>query len=183
MTWNLKGNYIPKSAQRPSGVQLAAWTGDPMLMPSVLPPATGSIYFVRAYVDNPVTCTHMYTWITTAGSGMSNSFFGVYQATSGGTRLAVSADVSTSLTSTGLVTIPISSLSGLTYNQELWLAVVIGSGTPPNFTSVRQYGTNIGQSSDYRLWKGTATGQTSLPSTAPAMSPPALGYHFMALGA
>lgn len=183
MTWNLKGTLNKQSVRTASSISYSAWTGDPELMPSTLAPAAGVIYFIRAYVDNPVTCTHMYTWVKTVGSGLSGCYFGVYQATSGGTRLAVSADVSTSFTSTGLATIPISSLSGLTYNQELWLAFLVVSGTPAVLPATRQFGSNIGMSSDYRVWKSTSGSQTSLPTSAPPMTPPALGYQFLALGA
>lgn len=183
MTWNLKGTFNKQSIRTASSISYAAWTGDPEMMPSTLAPAAGVIYFIRAYVDNPVTCSHMYTWIKTAGSGLSGCYFGVYQATSGGTRLAVSADLSSSLTTTGLATLSISSLSGLTYNEEIWLAFLCSSGTPPILPATRQFGSNIGMSSDYRVWKSTSGSQTTLPSTAPAMSAPALGYQFLALGA
>lgn len=184
MAWNLQGSLNPPSIQTAGSVNMVAWTGDPALFPSSLAPAAGVIYFVRAYVDNPQTCTHMYTAVKTAGSGLSGCYLGVYQATSGGSRLGVTADISTSLQSTGSVTVSLSSsITGLAYNQEVWLAILCSSGTPPTLIATRQYGANINQSADYRIWKSSSGSQTSLPTTAPAMTNPALGFYFLGVGA
>jgi hypothetical protein len=184
MAWTLEGSLNPQSIQTANSVGMTAWTGDPCLFPSSLAPAVGVIYFIRAYVDNPQSSSHMYTAVKTAGSGLSGCYFGVYQAIAGGNRLGVTADISSSLTATGSVTVSLSAaVTGLTYNQELWLALLVSSGTSPTLVATRQYGSNIGMSSDYRVWKSTTGSQTSLPTTVPAITTPSLGYQFLGLGA
>lgn len=185
MAWTIQGSLNRSSVQTANSVGMTAWTGDPCFFPSSLAPAAGVIYFIRAYVDNPQSSSHMYTYVKTAGSSLSNCFMGVYQATAGGNRLGVTTDISSSLTTSGAtVSVLLSAaVTGLTYNQELWLAILCGAGTTPVLLASRQYGANIGMSSDYRVWKSTAGSQTSLPTTVPPITTPSLGYQFLALGA
>lgn len=187
MSWNLQGSINPLSLPTATSVGMAAWTIDPTLAPSNHTPTAGSIYFVRAYVDNPVSCTHIYAHVLTAGSGLSGCFLGVYQPSVGGNLLAQTADISTSFQSAADITAtfassPTSTLTGLTHNQEIYLALLIGSGTPPSMLAVRQYGTNLGMSSDYRYQKSTTTGNATLPSTVPTLSTPAAGFEYIAIG-
>jgi hypothetical protein len=134
----------------------------------------GTIYFCRAYIDQNVASNNVYLAQIAAGVTLTNCYVGVYQAIAGGNRLAQTADISTTLTAapTAPLTIPLTStVSAMAINTEIWLSILIGSqGTAPTFVGLSNYGTNLGMSSDYRLWVSTATNNTSLPTTVPAIT-------------
>jgi hypothetical protein len=137
----------------------------------------GTIYFCRAYIDQNVASNNVYIAQIAAGTGLSNCYVGVYQAIAGGNRLAQTADLSTSFMQTAPpISAPwtfslTSTVSAMAINTEIWLAMLIGAQTSaPTFVGLSNYGTNLGMSSDYRLWVSTATNNTSLPATVPAIA-------------
>jgi hypothetical protein len=179
MSWNSKGNFLPLSNTNASSLSMVAWTGDGAIMPATPGLSSGYIYFCRAYVDLSAASTHIYlAQIASAGTGLSNSYMGVYQPGAGGALLAKTADLSTSLMTATIsapwqftfASSPSTTISAMTLNTEIWLAILLGAqgGTVPTFVGRNSTGTNLGMTSDYRMWMTNSAGNTSLPSTVPA---------------
>lgn len=179
MAWIVQGTPIPYSATTAASCQLTAWTCDPTMAPATPGISSGFIYFCRAYVDQNVASTHAYFCLIGAGnSGLTNSFIGVYQPGVGGNLLAQTADLSSTLMTAPSAPLqftfsssPSSSIAAMGINTEIWLAILFGAQgtTQPTFVGRSSYGTNIGMSSDYRMWMTNSAGNTSLPSTVPAL--------------
>jgi hypothetical protein len=176
-----------KSTPNARQVQWAAWTGDPGLMNSGFTPVAQVAYFCRVYADQAITCAHAYTSIiTTAGIGVSGAYIGVYNASVGGSQLAITADVSTSFQTIQGVQVAITGAltsAALTFNQELYLMLLINSATTmPSFAGIRANGGNLGMTSDYRVQ--VASGQTTPPSVVPTLTVPGSGtYPCLGIGA
>jgi hypothetical protein len=168
------------SVRTAAGNQMTAWNGDPIAVPGSPGISAGFIYFTRAYVDAYVASNYAYMGILTAGSNCANSYVGVYQA-SNGSLLGETADVSSQMETVAILRAAfVSGISALPINTELWLAVLIGSQTStPTVVGRSAYGHNIGMSSDYRFMLSSSGGYTSLPGTAPAMSPASNGSQSM----
>lgn len=151
--------------------QLVAQTCDAEVIPASPGLSAGFIYFCRVYVDQSLAANNAYMGITVAASGAANSYIGVYNPSTGA-LLSQSADVSSQMNTAVLLQAPISTLPAQAVNTELWLAVLIGSfSTTPTLVGRFSYGTNLGMTSDYRLWMSTYGSNTYLPATAPAMLP------------
>jgi hypothetical protein len=182
MGWNQVASLARKSLTNAASQSLVAWTGDPTMMnTSYTSPGTGKCLAVRAYVDNPVTIATFYCYTLVSGSGLSNCYIGLYNAT--GTLLGHTNDISASLDGTaGQITASAASpITGLTFNQEVRLVILFGAGTTPTLLSSRAYGANMGLSSDLR-WESGGSGLTSLPSSLPTMSSAGAEPPFLAVG-
>lgn len=173
MGWTNQGSVRKQSLVTAASLQQIAWTGDASTLPGTPGISTGYIYFCRTYVDSPAAANNMWMAVITAGTAVTNSFLGVYDPSTGN-RLGITGDISSSLMGTTYFSAALTSTisaSTLTYNKELWLALVIGSQTAtPTVVGRFSYGTNLGMSSDYRMWMSNTNGYTTLPTTAPAMS-------------
>ena len=184
MAWTLAGNPQHLSVSTAATNQLIAWNFDPAMTNNPYPPGTGKCLAVRCYVDSPASVGHFYTYVITAGSGLANCYIGLYSVA--GSLLAQTADISTSLQATGNIVAPISgaAYAGLTKNQEIYLCLLIGSGTSPNFTSASPTAgvANLGLSSNYR-WQTGGTALTALPATFPTMGAGGAEPPFLAIGA
>jgi hypothetical protein len=127
---------------------------------------------------------HFYAYVITAGSGLANCYIGLYS--SAGSLLAQTADISTLLQTAGNIVAPISgsAYTGLTKNQEIYLCLLLGSGTVPAFVSATPVAgiANIGLSSNYR-WQTGGTSLTALPATFPTMAAGGAEPPFLAIGA
>lgn len=182
MTWTSKGNFLPLSAPTAATCDLVAWTGDATTIPATPGLSSGYIYFCRAYVDQAVSASNAYlAQIASAGTGLSNSYIGVYAASggvlAGGALLAKTADISSTLMTATITTpwqfsfasSPSLTVAAMPVNTEIWLAILLGAqgATVPTFVGRSSNGTNIGMTSDYRMWMTTVSTYTSLPSTAP----------------
>lgn len=185
MPWTKQAGLQRLSVFTAATLGMAVATGDPTAMGSNSSLTAGKIYLTRAYVDQVLTCTKMYTHVLTAGVGLVDCFLGVYDAATTN-LLGTTTDLSTAMQSATDITGTLAaSISGLTYNQELYMAIMCGptSTTPPQVVANRQYGVNLGLTSDYRFLVSTAATWTSLPSTIPATSVPASNAsQFIALG-
>jgi hypothetical protein len=160
---------IHKSGWDATQLGLVAATGDPATMPGTPGLAKGVIYLSRVYVDKNAPASVALTAVITAGEGLSDSYLGVYDPTTG-RLLASSGDISTQLETPGtvraLLTAP---LPAQAVNKELWLAILIGGMTKtPTVVGDREYGTNLNLTSDFRLWVSTSSSYTALPATVPA---------------
>ncbi|HEY4454698.1 MAG TPA: hypothetical protein VGN81_10350 [Pseudonocardiaceae bacterium] len=158
-----------KSGWNSTQLGMVAATGDPATMPGTPGIGKGIIYLSRVYVDQNTEASTALMAVITPGTDLADSYLGVYDADTG-KLLATTGDISSQLETAGTVRATFTSpLPGQTVNKELWLAVVIGSETkPPAVVGDREYGTNLNQTSDFRLWVSTRNTFTSLPDTAPA---------------
>lgn len=172
VTWTKQASLQRKSVFTAATLNLAVATGDPAAMGSTSTPTIGKIYLTRAYVDQVLTCNNMYTWVTTAGVGLTHCFLGVYDVASTN-LLGVTGDISTALQSVGQVQAALAatpgSISGLSYDQEVYMAILVGSGsgTSPQVVANRQFGVNLGLTTDPRFLVTSSATFTSLPSTIP----------------
>jgi len=185
MGWTLKGNLNYLSVTTAASNNLVAWSFDPTMVNNPYTPGQGKCLVVRSYVDSPQAVTHFYTYTLSSGSGLANCYIGLYNIS--GTLLGQTGDISTALNGTaGPITASIStgSITGLTYNQEVYLVLLIATGgTSPSFLSPHNYAINLAMTSDYR-WQTAGSSLTTLPSTLPALSAASTGSQppFLAVG-
>lgn len=186
-TWTaLQYSFAPylKSNLGAQLYNLAAMSGDAATMQGSPVPSAGAIYFERVYVDWATTCNNAYLSVVTAGATIANAFIGVYDVATGN-RLALTADISSSLTTVQLVKVGLTgALSSLTLNQELYLALLVGSATTmPTICGGRTNGANLGLTADFRtqVKSGSAT---VLPTTVPSglTIPSSMSVPFLAIG-
>lgn len=160
---------INKSGWNSTQLGMVAATGDPATMPGTPGIGKGIIYLSRVYVDQNTEANAALTAVITPGTGLTDCYLGVYDADTG-KLLARTGDIAGQLETAGNLRARFTApLPGQTVNKELWLAVLVGSETkPPAVVGDREYGTNLNQNSDFRLWVSTRNNYTSLPDTAPA---------------
>lgn len=173
-TWrDANGNVwslVPDGDPAPADQGLLGWTYQPQLANQSAPAITaGVIYLARITLRSATTVTNANFTINTAGSGLSNSWIGLYDST--GTRQALTADVSTILQSTGFKTTIAFTSTYAAAAGNYWLAFLVGAGTTlPQFaatyTSTLTAGTaNAGLGATTARWATNGTAQTSLPAT------------------
>jgi hypothetical protein len=160
---------IDKSGWNSTQLGLIAATGDPATMPGTPGIGKGIIYLSRVYVDQNTEAGVALTAVITPGTGLTDSYLGVYDADTG-KLLAGSGDISSQLETAGTVRARFTTpLPAQTVNKELWLAVLIGGMTKaPTVVGDRLFGTNLNLTRDFRLWVSTSDNNTALPATAPA---------------
>lgn len=140
---------------------------DPMLVNSTLVLPTAGVMYLRKMkmaVDSPVT--NVLCSVSGAGATLSDAYFGVFD--SAGNQLGTSADVSTTLQSTGFKTIPLATPTAvISAGTWIYISVVVGAGgTLPTFRAagVSAHALGVPQASKYR-WGSILTGLTALPSS------------------
>ncbi|GAA1960775.1 hypothetical protein [Amycolatopsis minnesotensis] len=171
-------------AWSPAQLNLVAATGDPAIMPSTPGLSPGVIYVNRVYVDQAVPTRIAMTAVITGGAGITNSYLGLYDPADG-KLLATTADISAQLQAGGIIKAPLTTeVPPQPMNKELWIALVMGgAGKSPAFVGGREYGTNFGQTGDFRLWVTADNHFTSLPTAIPQLRAPAHGsIPFVAVG-
>lgn len=170
MTWTKQFTIPRKSIRTAASNQLVAETGDAAMIPGTPGLSAGFVYFARVYVDQSLAANTAHMAVVNAGVGCANSFIGVYDPSTG-LLLAETADVSTEMNTAAILSQPLTStVPAQSINRKLWLAVLIGSHTTsPGFVGRNSTGTNLGLTSDYRLWLSHSGGFSALPSSVPAM--------------
>ena len=158
----------PRTYWNPSDQGLVTWTMDVMTATanSILP-AQGTLYVVRVHVPVAATARNILAAITNAGSGLRSGqcFAGVWNA-SGGARVGVTADQSTSWATTGVKTMALTGAVNLTAG-DYYIGLYANGTTLPNFArGNNQIGgafANAGMSGNFRV----ATANTGLTTTPP----------------
>ena len=171
-------------AWSPSQLNLIAATGDPAVMPSTPGFSPGVLYVNRVYVDQNRAAHNARLAVITPGEGISNAFIGVYDP-SDDRLLTKTADLSQSLQQPGIIQADLTpELPAQPLNKKLWIVLMIGGmAKTPTVIGGREYGTNLGLNSDYRLWVSDANNLTALPTTLPRLKPPEHGsIPFIAIG-
>lgn len=154
----------PASLWTPGDYGWKGWSDSPDKFTAAATLAAGTIYVIRCKLDQATAISTVVLRLTTAGSGLSNCYVGVYDVASLA-QLGVSADVSTSLGSPGVKNLALTApTAAQPAGGHVYVAVLMGSGTALAWqvgVSTAAVNTNITR-------YGTAgTGQTSLPATLP----------------
>jgi hypothetical protein len=144
-----------------------SWAYDTAAASTPLITSTGTIYLIRLQCRRPETWTNRHLGITTAGSTLTSgqNFVGLYS--SSGTRVAVSADITSTFAGTaGEKTIPFATPASVTPGFY-WGAILCNGSTPVTLVrgagSVADLGNAVVGASGRRF--GTIGTGTSLPAS------------------
>jgi hypothetical protein len=160
----------PAALWTPSSSSFKGWTDNPLIYTGAAAPTSGTVYVMRVRLDTTGTISMVTILVTTAGTGLSNCYAGVYDTS--GVQLGISADQSASWNSTGTKAV---SLTSATTSQsagtDLYVALLYnGSALALRSATAAPI---------INLWltrQGTAgTSQTALPSplgSVPATTTP-----------
>lgn len=151
--WDCEDRPERRPQQREPNIQLPrdfswrAWNFDPVLATQQIVPSVGTIHFARIAIHHPVRVNNILLAITASGVSLTlgQCFAGIYD--SSGTLVAATDDISTLLSTSGIVELPLTA------------ARFLRPGT--YFVALLLNGTTIPQ-----LWS-TGSGFTSLPVTYP----------------
>lgn len=152
----------------PADYGMQAWTYDPARCSSTSTSlAAGVVSLMRFKLMSGVTLSKFFLHVGIAGTTIANCFAGLYDST--GARVAVTADQSSSWTSTGVKTINFS----VNYTAApgfYWIGLLVGSaniapafarGTPTANAGL----VNINLAASSFRWATTGTGLTALPAS------------------
>jgi len=160
--------YTSPNAE-PAEQSLAGWNFDPAFLSTVSnnPPVAGTMYLLRIKLKNAATISNALVSVAASGVALTNCFVALYDST--GTRVAVTADVSSSLTSTGLKTLAFTG-SYSAAAGTFYVGLLVGSATTaPAWaisTASNIAAVNAGiAASPYRFGSYTVTGQSSCPAS------------------
>lgn len=159
------------AAPSPRSHKLVGWTFDPATSDQVGALGKGIVYGCRIPTPDDTLVTGLKMYVSSAGVTLSNCYAILYDAA--GNQLAVSADVSTTLQSTGEATLPFSSSVWARGGpaQAVYAAILIGNGstTPPTVMRARTVGSasiNLGVTAADGLRScQSGTSLTAAPST------------------
>jgi hypothetical protein len=166
ITTGTSGSSVATGVPGPTDQGLKGWTYDPTSLGSGGTVLTSQrIQYVRIVVPVAATITGVAIHVIAVATSASNTFFGLYDST--GTRVAVTADVTASVGSTGAKQLAFAS----TYSAAagIYYAGLVQTATTP--VSLGRAG--LGSSSAYNFgiaaapfrYNSGATGQTSLPAS------------------
>lgn len=136
-----------------------SWAYDPVVATTQTAPTAGTMQIVRLMATEALTTSNVYLNVGTAGVATANAYVAIYQ---NGTLVAQSADISSTLNSTGIKTVSLSaSVAAGTFYVAFW----VGSATTvPAFSRGAGVGLpNAKLGTNYRY----ATADTGLTTTAP----------------
>lgn len=177
--------YADPYAQIALFLDMLATNGDPANMQSTPGMPTGILLLCKSFLaaPGPITNVLLDCIAPDTTAALTGLYAGIYDATgpgnTPGSLLGVTADFSATVKtlpgsgeklSIPLLTGASNKTSQLGLNSKFyWATLVAGQSASPVMTYVggRNYGTNQAQTSDYRLWRSTATNLPTMPSTAP----------------
>lgn len=165
MTLSTYGN-----AFAPSDHGLIAWTMDPSTTSSSgTALSTGYIYLMMIVLRQATTISKINAVLGAAGSGLTSGqcLAGLYSTT--GTRLAITADMSTTWNSVGNKTMSLTS-SYSAAAGKYYVAMLVNGTTSPYFACGSTFGAtftpgNANLSAGAYRWCRSASGQTALPAS------------------
>jgi hypothetical protein len=143
-----------------------AWTFDGALT-GTAGPSSGGVRLARIILRRAATISNIWVSVITAGATLTagESFVGLYSA--GGTRLAVSADQSTSWTSAGVKQIALT--ASYAAAPGIYYAALLTNGTTPPVFAATGPGSNSPVNANLTISTGRAlsgpSAQTSLPAS------------------
>ena len=156
---------------KPSQQNLIAANLDPMQATGFLTPTVGTTYFFGVWIGTSGTITNVLYRVSTAGSGLTNSYLGLY--TAAGVQVAVTPAITTTWQTNGLYTTAFSSTYNLTTPGLYYIGLLVGNGstTAPLFQGLSNNAlANIAATFTANTFAGGARGITglTLQTTLPA---------------
>lgn len=124
----------------PSDQSYNGWAYDPIMAANNTAPNTGVPFLVKVRATVTGTISTLYLNVNTAGSGFtaSSSYAALYSMS--GTLLGQTADLASTLVTTGAKAIPLAASVSVTGNQFYYVYVVINATTPPAFNRAGNVG-------------------------------------------
>jgi hypothetical protein len=140
--WADGGHIHPAAVWTVADSGLLAWNCEPLSAGSSSLTTAGTLYLMRVNIYKAFTWTNVIISVPTNGSGTpgSGTFIGLYN--SSGTLLSGSADVASSLTSTGAKTLALTSSQALSAGTFVWVALLTNMGTTQ--PTVSKSGASVG---------------------------------------
>jgi hypothetical protein len=165
-----------------------AWNYDPALVKQAGSPTSGTIYWIRVNVWQPITVANISVYLGALGSGLvTGNLLGLY--TSAGSQIDVTADQTTNWgtgTANQVRTIPLAGGSHALATGSYYVALLANqsSGAVPTFGQISNFNANIanaGLSNSQLRWATNQTG-TALPASfTPANLAPNAAQWWVAL--
>lgn len=119
---------IPQVFWVPSDNGLLAANYDPANASGAAGLTAGKLYLARFSIHADVTISNLLVAVATAGSGASTtSFAGLYS--SAGALLTGSSDIGSLLTSTGVITLPLTTPQAIAAGSFVWAAICVNLAT------------------------------------------------------
>ncbi len=142
--------------------------------------AAGYLHTARVFIEELVPVTNLHFHVNVAGATLTSGQCKGFVYSAGGVLLAQTADLSTTLTSTGFKTLPLTAESGQSLifaSQEGWVhcGLLVNGTTMPavvgigNVAGVEGMAYGLTSGALYRTAHGGA-GHTSVPATRPALT-------------
>lgn len=149
----------------PNDQGLLGWTYDPVGVASAFAVSAGVVYLLRAVPVVSGSATKAIVSVGTAGATVANAFLGLFD--SAGNRIAVTADISTNLQSTGVKEVAFTAAVNVTAGAVYYVAFLVGSaGTLPQLhLAVGNAVGRAGESAAPFRFCFSGSGQTSIPAT------------------
>lgn len=173
---------------KPSQQNLIAANMDTMEATDIFTPTVGTTYFFGVWIGTAVTITNILYRVSTAGSGLTNSYLGLY--TAAGVQVAVTPAITTTWQTAGVYTTAFSSTYNLTTPGLYYIALLVGntSTTAPLFQGLGSNAlTNIAATFTANTFAGGARGitglaaQTTLPASFSGMPTSAAALPWLGL--
>jgi hypothetical protein len=150
----------------PGDLGFKYWDYDLFLASASFTTVAGVVQLVRFQAPTSESITNVHLRVSTAGATVANAFAAV--VASDGTVLGTSADISTTLQSTGFKTIPVTASVTGGAGVFAWVAVLVGSaGTLPQLSAVPSTLHNDfpGAAVTNARHAKSGTGQTAMPGS------------------
>ena len=156
---------------KPSQQNLIAANLDPMEATGTFTPTIGTTYFFGIWIGTSGTITNVLYAVSTAGTGLTNSYLGLY--TAAGVQVAVTPAITTTWQTAGVYTTALSSTYNLTTPGLYYIGLLVGNGstTTPTFQGLGSNAlANIAATFTANTFAGGARGITGLTAqtTLPA---------------
>lgn len=168
---NLALNNLASNGMDPNEHGWKSWTFSPSLAGASDAQTSGSVRMIRIpALPQSYTITSIKYFIATAATTpvAGQNFAGIYNGA--GSRLAVTADLSADITSTGMKTFTLTAPLVVTAGTPLWVAVLFNAATAPtgvagSAVSGRETLYNGDMTVATALYTSGPAGQTSLPAS------------------
>ncbi len=154
------------SADTPADHGYDEWAYDPTIAQSSAVATAGRLEMIRVRVESTGTSTGLVFSVATAGTGLTAAYGVIYDAA--GNQLAITGDISSSFTSTGVKSVATGANYSRTAGADLYVALLQVGGTPAALhravTSAGLSNAGLNAAAGYRFMS-SGTGLTTPPAT------------------
>ena len=155
---------------KPSQQNMIAANMDMLQATGSFAPVQGTTYFFAVWIGTAATITNILYRVSTAGTGLTNSYLGLY--TAAGVQVAVTPAITTTWQTAGIYTTAFSSTYNLTTPGLYYIGFLVGNGStsPPSFQGASTVLINVAATFTANTFAGGARGITGLTAqtTLPA---------------